>query len=99
MQAVDRAEIERFTVIVMTGCCFSDIDFHFADRIDRHGISPSSTVIRKREETLLKKALSRQHFSIQQKQLDRRCAPVNADKKSAANQRESYLVSDFVFIR
>src|SRR5580765_4409786 len=35
-QAIDRAEIERFRMIVVAGSRVRDADFHFADRIDGH---------------------------------------------------------------
>ena len=40
MQAVNGAEVERFSVIVMTGRGVGNADFHFANRIDRHGRPP-----------------------------------------------------------
>jgi hypothetical protein len=41
LHAVNGAEIERFTVKVMTGSSIGNADFHFADWIDRHGAPPS----------------------------------------------------------
>jgi hypothetical protein len=40
-QAFNGAEIERFRLIVMTGGGVSDVDFHFADWINGHGMPPT----------------------------------------------------------
>jgi len=40
-EAIKRAEIKGFCVMVVTGRSFSNANFHFADRIDRHGFSSS----------------------------------------------------------
>src|SRR5262249_22089337 len=60
VQAINGAKIQSFRMIVMAGGCVSDSDFHFADRVDRHGTpslinvmpKPERNVSRRRSDSL-----------------------------------------------